>query len=197
MTLVRRALALLAAAALLPGCATTALTQGYRREHGLANDADLPGIRFYTSDHLVLQRSSALREPGSEEGAFRVSASSMVQEIVIPKGTGLMVLRAVRAPTPQGGAEVEYLQLALGADAPAKSLWFSTLRPAHAGHYELTAVAQLGEDGKPVLGAADTIRYDGLDYRLRDPGMWQVYLCVGTLVRAHLKLNAQTQPQPH
>ena len=197
MLLLRRATAravLLAAAMLLTGCTIIAFTQGYRREHSLTDD-DVKRMRFRTSDELVLQRSTALREPDSAEGVFRASPSAMVQEIVIPKDTPLVVMKVVRASAADGAdpeAAVEYLQVALSVDAPGKSLWFSTLRPKHAGRYELTPVAQLDEDAKPVLASAPVIRYDGLDYRLRDDGMWQVFLCVGQVLQAHARLSAET-----
>lgn len=179
---------LLAATLLLQGCAATAFTQSYRLEHGL-QDADLRGVRFLTSEELVLQRTSAVREPGSEEGAYQAPTSSVMQEIVIPEGSGLVVLKVVRTPGPP---EIEYLQVALSKEAPGKSLWFSTLQPALSGHYELTSVTQLTEGGQPVLGPKDSVRYDGLDYRVRDPGMWHTHLCVGGAVQAHVKLGLKT-----
>jgi hypothetical protein len=185
-----RSALLLAAMVLLQGCAATAFTQSYRLEHGL-QDGDLRGVRLLTSEELVLQRASAVREPGSEQGAYQASTSSVMQEIVIPAGSGLVVLKVVRTPGPP---EVEYLQVALSKDAPTKSLWFSTLHPVRAGYYELTPVAQLSEAGEPVLGAKDGVRYDGLDYRLRDPGMWQTHLCLGGAVEARVKLGLKTGP---
>lgn len=188
-TALGRALQLTLAATLASGCATTAFTQNYKREHAL-NDADLKRVRFYTSSDLVLQRSSAVRDASAARGGvFRATASNLVHEIVIPKGTPLVLLQVVRAPASASEAQTEYLQLALAADAPAKSLWFSTRR-GPTGRYELTAVSQLSEDAQPVLAATPAVRYDGMDYRLRDEGMWQVFLCVGEIMQARIQVSA-------
>jgi len=180
--------AVLFAAVFCNGCATTAFTVSYKREHALREE-DLKRMHFRTSGELVLQRSTAQREQNSAEGAFRASASAMVQEIVIPKDTPLVVMKVVSAPD----GDAEYLQLALSTNAPGKSLWFSTLRPRRTGHYELTPVTQLDENAKPVLAGTPVVRYDGFDYRLRDEGMWQVFLCVGEVLRAHAHASASTE----
>jgi hypothetical protein len=187
-TALARALLLTLTAALAGGCATTAFTQGYQREHAL-NDADLKHVRFYTSSDLVLQRSSAVRDASAPQGGvFVATANNLVHEIVIPKGTPLILLQVVRAPASASQAQTEYLQLALAADAPAKSLWFSSRR-GPTGRYELTPVSQLGEDAQPVLATTPAIRYDGMDYRLRDEAMWQVFLCVGEVMKGRIEVS--------
>jgi hypothetical protein len=187
-TALERTLLLTAAMVLAGGCATTVFTQHYQREHALS-DTDLKRIRFYTSSDVVLQRTSAVRDTSASEGGmFSDTPSNMVQEIVIPKGTPLVLLKVVRA-TDAAPVQTAYLQLALTTDAPAKSLWFSTLRSNASGRYELTPVSQLSEDAQPVLAASPAVRYDGFDYRVRDEGMWQVFLCVGEIMQAQAQVH--------
>lgn len=188
---VRRALWFLLAVLSASGCATTEFTESYRQMHALG-DNDLKRVRFYTSSDLVLQRVSAVRDPSAAEGGvFSAAPSNMVQEIVIPAGTPLVLLKVVRA-SGQDAPAAAYLQLGLAADAPAKSLWFSTLRSRTSGRYELTPVSQLGADALPVLATSPAVRYDGFDYRVRDEGMWKVFLCVRELMQARAQVSAST-----
>jgi len=105
---------------------------------------------------------------------------------VIAKGTPVVVLKVVRAPTDpaavsgEGAAsEVEYLQVGLSPNDPGKSLWFSTLRSKVSGRYELTHVVGLAaaeSHESPALSPGFLVHYDGHDYRVRDQPMWQAHL---------------------
>jgi hypothetical protein len=188
-TALQRALLLSAALILTGGCGTTVFTQSFKHEHALS-DSDLKHVRFYTSSDVVLQRINAVRDTSAAEGGAYRAASNMVQEIVIPEGTPLVLLQVVRAGGQAAQTQAEFLQLALTADAPAKSLWFSTRLNA-SGRYQLTPVSQLGADAQPVLAETPAVRYDGLDYRLRDESMWQVFLCVGKIMQARAEVHGE------
>ncbi|MEY4577670.1 MAG: hypothetical protein RL701_2373 [Pseudomonadota bacterium] len=186
----RRALAYSFASLCVVSCALTSFTQGYRQNYGIS-DSEVQRIQFYTSDEIVLQRTSALQERGNVGSAWSITSKTTLREVVIPKGTPVVVLRIARANAepenaddtrvlaPDGGAPVvapvEYLQVGLSPTDLNKSLWFSTLKPTVAGRYELTHIAQV-QGEQPEFSPGFLVRYDGHDYRLRDQEMWQVHL---------------------
>jgi hypothetical protein len=193
----------LSASAALGACAMTSFTQGYRQNYAISDD-EVRQIQFYTSEEIVLERTSALQERGNVGTAFSIQSKTTLREVVIAKGTPAVVLQVVHEPAgvaAEGGEgaspEVEYLQVGFSPNDPRKSLWFSTLRSKVSGRYELTHVvgsAASESHESPTLSPGFLVRYDGHDYRVRDQAMWQAHLCFDQDFTAHEEVDRVSPP---
>jgi len=67
---------MLSASAGLASCSMTSFTQGYRQNYALSDD-EVRQIQFYTSDEIVLERSSALQERGNVGTAFSIEQDAV------------------------------------------------------------------------------------------------------------------------